>query len=178
MELYKRAYKLKTILRRGWLMRNACEKAGRYESDAEHCCSMALLAMEIMHKKQLKLDQAKVFKMIMVHELGEIEAGDITPLDEISDFEKYQKELECVSNIAFMSEMGEILRLWLEFEDNKTPEAQFVKKIDKLDAVMQSKVYSKMNGDNSLFEEFYDYSKDLIEEFDNFIYDDEPKELD
>jgi len=177
MELYKEIFKLKNLLRRGWLIRNACEKVGRYESDAEHCFSMAILAMEIMHKEQLNLDQAKVLKMILVHELGEIEAGDITPHDNVPAEVKYQKELNCITNIAFKSCMGEILHLWLEFEENITPEAQFVKKIDKLDAVMQSKVYSNINENDDIFNEFYNNSKDLFKGYEKYIYDDQPQGL-
>jgi len=50
--------------------------------------------------------------------------------------------------------MPEILDLWLEFEECKTPEAQFVKKLDKFDCVLQSKVYSEIYNRPELFEEF------------------------
>ena len=50
--------------------------------------------------------------------------------------------------------MPEILELWLEFEENKTPEAEFVKRLDKFDCVLQSKVYSDLYDKPELFEEF------------------------
>ena len=114
----------------------------------------------MMAKNDLKLDQLKVLKMIAYHELGEIDTGDITPVDNVDRSEKYKKELEGVKRIANEYEMPEILDLWLEFEENKTPEAQFVKKLDKFDCVLQSKVYSEIYDRPELFNEFKTNGKD------------------
>lgn len=86
--LYQEIYKLKTILRKGWVMRKACEKCGRYESDAEHTFSMAILAYEIMKRENLKLNEGKVLKLALIHELCEIDPGDHTPFDNITVAEK------------------------------------------------------------------------------------------
>lgn len=168
MKLYREIFKLKTILRKGWVVRNACDNVGRYESDAEHTFSMALLAIEIMNKEKLNLDQSKVIKMVLFHELGEIDVGDIIPFDNVPTEEKHNKELACVSRIANACKMPEILELWLEFEENKTPEAQFVRKIDKLDAVMQSKIYSETNENDDLYREFKTSSTPLIKGYEDF----------
>ena len=56
--------------------------------------------------------------------------------------------------------MPEILYLWLEFEECKTPEAQFVKKLDIFDCVLQSKVYSEIYDRPELFEEFKNNGKE------------------
>ena len=56
--------------------------------------------------------------------------------------------------------MPEILDFWLEYEENKTPEAQFVKKLDKFDCVLQSKVYSELYDRPELFEEFKENGKE------------------
>ena len=156
-KLFDEVFKMKNLLRRGWILR---EIPNRTESDAEHCYSMIMLALEIMSKNDLKLDQFKVIKMIAYHELGEIDAGDFTPVDKIDKQEKYNRELEGVKRIAEEYEMPEILELWKEFEENKTPEAQFVKKLDKFDCVLQSKVYSEMYDRPELFEEFKSNGKD------------------
>lgn len=152
-KLFDEIFKLKNVLRRGWTMR---EVPNRTESDAEHCFSMIMLALEIMAKnKELKsLDQLKVLKMIAYHELGEIDAGDITIVDNVPKEVKYKNELECVKRISEEYEMPEILELWLEFEENKTPEAEFVKRLDKFDCVLQSKVYSDLYNKPELYEEF------------------------
>ena len=150
-KLFDEIFKMKNLLRRGWTLRNI---PNRTESDAEHCFSMIVLALEIMAKNDLKLDQLKVVKMIAYHEIGEIDAGDFTPVDNISKKEKYEKEYACVKRISEQYEMPEILELWKEFEENTTPEAQFVKKLDKFDCVLQSKVYSEIYDKPELFEEF------------------------
>lgn len=150
-KLFDEIFKMKNLLRRGWTLRNI---PNRTESDAEHCFSMIVLALEIMAKNDLKLDQLKVVKMIAYHEIGEIDAGDFTPVDNITKKEKYEKEYACVKRIAEQYEMPEILELWKEFEENATPEAQFVKKLDKFDCVLQSKVYSEIYDKPELFEEF------------------------
>lgn len=150
-KLFDEVFKLKNLLRRGWIIR---EIPNRIESDAEHCYSMSMLALEIMAKNALKLDQLKVLKMIAYHELGEIDAGDSTIVDHIPKDVKYHNELNGVKRIAEQYEMPEILDLWLEFEECKTPEAQFVKKLDKFDCVLQSKVYAEIYDRPELFDEF------------------------
>lgn len=159
--LFDEIFKMKNLLRRGWIIR---EIPNRTESDAEHCYSMIMLALEIMAKNDLKLDQYKVIKMIAYHELGEIDTGDITPVDKVDRKEKYQRELKGVTRIATQYEMPEILELWKEFEENKTPEAQFVKKLDKFDCVLQSKIYSEMYDRPELFEEFKSNGKEFYED--------------
>lgn len=156
-KLFDEVFKLKNLLRRGWILR---EIPNRTESDAEHCYSMTMLALEIMSKNDLKLDQLKVLKMIAYHELGEIDAGDSTIVDNVPKEVKYQKEYAGVKRIAEEYEMPEILELWLEFEENKTAEAQFVKKLDKFDCVLQSKIYSEKYDKPELFEEFKSNSKE------------------
>ena len=70
IEFYKEIFKLKTLLRKGWVMRDVCDKgSGRVESDGEHIFSTALIAMIVMKKKNLKLDEAKVLKLALIHEL-------------------------------------------------------------------------------------------------------------
>ena len=151
MDFYKEICKLKHVLRKGYVIKNM---PGRIESDAEHCFSMQMLALEILSKNNLNLDQFKVLKMIAYHELGETEVGDITIHDNVSKEEKYKMELEVITKISKQAKMPEIKELWLEFEENKTPEAQFVKLIDRYDAVLYSKVYKDEQGISAAFDEF------------------------
>jgi len=168
-KLYKELYKLKNIERRGWLLRNMKDSSGRVESDAEHTFSMSLLAIEIMEKEKLNLNKEKVLKMVLYHELGEIGAGDITPVDDINREEKYNLEKDYIEKISINCNMPEIYELWKEFEENKTPEAIFVKKIDKLDTIIQCKIYSEINNKPEVYEEFYSRWKPLISEFLKYI---------
>lgn len=164
-KLFDEVFKMKNLLRRGWTLRDI---PNRTESDAEHCYSMIMLALEIMSKNDLKLDELKVLKMIAYHEIGEIDAGDFTPIDNITKKEKYEREYIGVKRISEEYEMPEILELWKEFEENKTPEAQFVKRIDKFDCVLQSKIYSEMYNKPELFEEFKENGKEYYEHMKKF----------
>lgn len=169
-EFYEEIFKLKTLLRKGWLDRKVCDNVTkRVESDAEHTFSMALLALYIIKHKQLKLDESKVLKMILYHELCEIDTGDITPFDNVSKEQKYLEELKAVERISKNYNMPEILEIWKEFEEEKTQEAKFVKQMDKLDAVMQSKIYSNETNNNYLFNEFYNFSKEKIKEYSDLL---------
>ncbi len=169
MTFYDEIAKLKNILRKGWLERDVGGKCGRVESDAEHTFSMLMLALEIINKKKLNLNQEKVLKMIAYHELCEIDYGDHTPAEKISHEEKYKNELKCVTRLARQYKMPEILKIWKEFEENKTPEARFVKKIDKLDAIMQSKVYAEKGNMPGLFNEFRGNKQEIFDEFEDDI---------
>ena len=120
MTFYEEIAKLKTTLRKGWLMRNVGEHT-RVENDGEHTFSMMMLALEFMSKEKTELDQQKVLKMIAYHELCEIDAGDTTPFDNVTKEEKYKRELKCIERLASEYNMPEIKELWLEFEENTTP---------------------------------------------------------
>lgn len=166
-KLYEEIYKLKNILRKGWVIRGACDKqTNRVESDAEHTFSMAILALEILHKENLKLDELKVIKMCLYHEICEVDNGDVTPYDNITKQQKYAQEYNCIKRIADECDMPEILEIWCEFENGETKEAKFVKIIDKLDAVMQSKIYSDKG---LLFDEFYKNAEQIIKDYKKYI---------
>lgn len=159
---YEEIFALKNVIRRGWILRNV---EGRLESDAEHTMSMVFLAIFLMQKNDLKLDELKVIKMAAFHELCEIDAGDVTPVDHVDKKTKYENELRAIERISSEYDMPEIKELWLEFEENKTPEAQFVKKLDKFDAVMQAKIYSEKGlAKPEVYEEFYQNSKKIADE--------------
>ena len=165
MNFYNEICKLKQVLRRGWIIKNV---PGRIESDAEHCFSMQMLALEIMAKNDLKLDQLKVLKMIAYHELGEIEVGDITIHDGVSIEDKYKMELAAIEKLSKQAKMPEIKELWLEYEENKTPEAQFVKLIDAYDAVLYSKIYKDNLDLPKTFEEFSVFYKEKYKKGEKF----------
>lgn len=169
-KFYKEIATLKNLERKGWKIRNIKSPYNsRFESDAEHTFSMCLLALEIITKEKLNLNTEKVLKMCLYHELGEIDVGDITPFDNVTKQEKYNRELACINRVASVGEMNEIVDIWKEYEENKTCEAKFVKIIDKLDAVNQAKVYAEQNNNPQIFEEFYNNYLTLIEEFKKYI---------
>lgn len=166
-KFYREICKLKDVLRRGWILRGLGDK--RTESDAEHVYSMCMLAMEIIKKRNLELDEAKVYKLILCHELGEIDVGDITPVDGVDKQTKLDKELDCVKRIAEEDNMPEIYEYVLEYNERKTKEAQFVKMIDKLDCVIQAKIYSEKYNRPEIYQEFYGNAYETIKDYIDFI---------
>lgn len=166
MTFYQEIAKMKEILRKGWVLRNVGQgKEFRIESVAEHTFSMALLAIQILEKKNLKLDEAKVMKMIAVHDICEIDYGDHALAEKIPVSVKFENEINCVSRIAKEYRLSNILSLWKEFEEGKTEEAKFVKKIDKLDAILQSNVYAEKCQRKELFDEFKENQIEIYNEF-------------
>lgn len=169
-DFYNEIFKLKNIERKGWLIRNVKNtQNNRVESDAEHTCSMCLLALNIISKENLNLNIEKVLKMCLYHELGEIYVGDITPYDNVSVNEKYKMENEAVEKLSTLAQMPEMLSLWREFEENKTEEAKFVKMIDKLDSVKQAKIYSLQNNYPELLTEMLERFLPIIGEYKKYI---------
>lgn len=109
------------------------EKGDRPESSAEHSWHMAMLAMMIDPYYEYKLDMEKVFKLIVIHDLVEIYAGDIYFYDEKARINKKKNE----DNAAMLLYKGwvgskEFIDLWLEYEDENTQEKIFVHALDKL----------------------------------------------
>jgi len=127
----------------------------RLESDAEHIYSMQMLANYIMEKEDLNLDRAKVYEMILCHELGELDAGDVTPVDDVNREERYKSELTGVKRLSTQYNMPRYLMLWEEFEKRETAEAKFVYAMDKLDVVLMAKEYAKVTKNDALFEELF-----------------------
>jgi len=79
--------------------------------------------------------------------------------------EIFENESKCVKRLAEQYDMPEIFDLWKEYEENQSPEARFVKKLDKLDAILQSKVYAEMGNMPEMFEEFKNRKIEIFNEF-------------
>ena len=151
LEVLYQISKLKNLYRQGWLKRAVAENLG--ESVADHSFNTAMTAWILAKHLKLTLNIEKILKMSLVHEIGEIYAGDITPVDGISLKEKYDLELASVEKVfSDYSEGEEFILLWKEFEEAKTPEAKFLKQIDKFEMGLQAAIYKKHNIGN--MEEF------------------------
>jgi len=137
LEFIKRAEKLKTELRHSWTSDD-----NRQESVAEHIWSSCLLAMVLFDEISIEIDQLHVLKMIIIHDLAEAVVGDI-PAFEISkrQDEKFKNEKKAIRKITSSLEnkklVNEIIVLWEEFEEGKTPEAMLAKACDKFDVLLQ-----------------------------------------
>lgn len=131
---------LKNLYRRGWLQ--AGIPAERCESVAEHSFGVAVLCALLIPEASQQLDGEKVLRMALLHDIGEVYAGDITPQDGLADQAKSMAERESVSRILSRLPAGqEYILIWEEFEAGESPEARFVRQIDRLEMGLQARVY-------------------------------------
>lgn len=134
---------LKQLYRQGWLRRGV--PAERCESVADHSFAMILLTLWLAPTvKNPPLDVDKAVNIAILHEIGEVYAGDIIPADEISPEEKHRLEEESVRTVfARLPQGAEYHALWEEYEAGATPEARFVRQVDRLEMAMQASVYHR-----------------------------------
>ncbi|MDI6697027.1 MAG: HD domain-containing protein [Anaerolineales bacterium] len=142
---------LKQLYRQGWLRRGVPRQ--RCESVAEHTFGAAMLALWLAQTYRQDLDLCKVVQLALVHDFGEVYAGDIIPADGISEQEKSQHEAESVRQVFSKLMGGQTwIELWQEFEEGMTNEARFVRQIDRLEMGLQAVVYARQgSGDMSEF---------------------------
>ncbi|KAH7293338.1 hypothetical protein KP509_28G021400 [Ceratopteris richardii] len=106
---------------------------------------MAIIAPDIPG-----LDRDKCVKMAVVHDIAEAIVGDITPSDGVPKDEKSRREREAIDEMCHLLGGGhaaqEVRSLWLEYENNSTPEANLVKDFDKVEMILQALEYETMHG--------------------------------
>ncbi len=142
MRFYLLATKLKYKIRSGWDKTHWNVTSKRLESVAEHSFGTCILAIALDSEFEYDIDLNKVIKMLVLHELGEVIIGDITPFDGISPKEKLKIEHEAIAKVVGnLVKKQEIIDLLLEFDERKTKEAIFAHHCDKLEANLQAKVY-------------------------------------
>lgn len=133
---------LKNLFRQGWLQSGI--DRSKCESVADHSFMTAILAWMIAEQSEQKLDLEKVLKMSLLHEVGEIYGGDITPNDQLGINEKFLIELDSMKKVLTKFPNSEVwCELWQEFERGKSSEAKFVKQIDKLEMALQAYIYEQ-----------------------------------
>ncbi len=143
LDFYYLTISLKDLVRSGWKQWNVQRK--RLESVAEHIYSTCMLAIAI-HSEFLAypINLEKVILMLTVHELEEILISDITPFDNVSPEKKLQLGHEAIQKVLAPLKLGyRYGALILEFDERKTPEAQFAYMCDKLDADLMSLYYDQ-----------------------------------
>ncbi|KAJ7173482.1 HD domain-containing protein [Mycena filopes] len=165
--------KLKTQKRTGWVDNNIPNP----ESISDHMYRMAMLAM---CSSDQNLDISKCVMMCLVHDLAEAHVGDIAPREGISSAEKQRREEVVMHNIVHgmlhnSPAAQQIEALWKEYEERQTPEARFVKDLDRFEMASQAFEYERDHGaslqpffDSSLpnlrHPEVQEWGKDLSEE--------------
>lgn len=122
---------LKSVLRRTRVK----SAEGRLENSAEHSWHVALMAILMEEHANEPVDIARVVKMLLIHDVVEIDAGDTFVYDVAATAEQEQKELDAAQRLFGMlpAEQGQsLLQLWLEFESAQTADAKFAKALDRI----------------------------------------------
>ena len=141
IEYYVLCNKLKNVIRKGWKDWNVSKE--RLESVAEHVYGVQMLALAMYSEYKYDIDIKKVIVMLSIHELEEILIGDLTLFD-ISKEEKLRLGHEAVDKVlSSLSIKDKLKDIILEFDERKTEEAKFAFFCDKLEADLQSKLYSE-----------------------------------
>lgn len=154
MRFYLLTATLKDKIRSGWDDEHWNISKERRESVAEHVYGVCNLAIALASEFKFEIDLLKVLKMLIIHELGEVVIGDITPFDNVSSEEKKSREQDAVVKVAsHLFKRDEIIQLWIEFENKWSNDALFAYHCDKLEADLQAKVYQDMGCQNPLDEQ-------------------------
>lgn len=141
IEFYTLCNSLKDTIRTGWKDWNVQRE--RLESVAEHVYGTQMLAIVMASEYHYNLDIRKVVMMLAIHELEEIYIGDLTQF-QISKEEKIKLGHAAIEKLlSNLTNKGFIKSLILEFDEGKTPEAQFAFFCDKLECDIQSKLYDE-----------------------------------
>ncbi|UTZ27700.1 HD domain-containing protein [Vibrio campbellii] len=122
---------LKSVLRR-----NRVKSADRrLENSGEHSWHVALMAVLMQEHANAPIDIARVMKMLLIHDVVEIDAGDTFVYDVAASKEQEEKELKAAERLFGMlpSDQGdELLALWKEFEAAQSDDAKYAKALDRL----------------------------------------------
>jgi 5'-deoxynucleotidase YfbR-like HD superfamily hydrolase len=106
----------------------------RYENSAEHSWQLAMLALSLAPYAEPSIDVNRVTRMLLVHDIGEIDTGDTMVFTEGGWEERKAAELVAVTRIFGILPANQgtsLLDLWREFERGETPEARFAHAVDR-----------------------------------------------
>ena len=105
----------------------------RVENSAEHSWHLAMACWSISRSLRIELSEEKLLKLALVHDLGEIDAGD-TFLYSNERSNAHKAERECVKRLANHdgNAISDLSELWEEQENGKSIEARLLKTVDRL----------------------------------------------
>ncbi|WP_432460508.1 HD domain-containing protein [Agarivorans sp. QJM3NY_25] len=112
----------------------------RYENSAEHSWHVCLAALMLKDSANQPVNIDRVIKMLLIHDLGEVDAGDtIIYASETPELKK--KEQAGLARIFALLPEGQAeqyLSLWLEFEAGETADSKFAKAIDRVPPLLHN----------------------------------------
>lgn len=128
--------KLKYIQRKTKLF-----NSDRNENDAEHSWHLAVMAIVLLQHSNASVDLLKVLKMVLIHDIVEIDAGDTFMYDTAKNHSNTDEERLAANRIFGMlpkEQAEELIAIWEEFEAGETNEAKFARAMDRLEPLLQN----------------------------------------
>jgi len=128
--------KLKYIQRKTKLF-----NSDRHENDAEHSWHLAMMTIVLAEHSDKPIDVLKVVKMVLIHDIVEIDAGDTFIYDTVKNHTNTDEELLAAQRIFGLlpkEQAKEFIAIWQEFEDGITDEAKFAKTMDRFEPLLQN----------------------------------------
>lgn len=140
-------WKLKWVTRYHWKFWDDYG-ISRKESVSDHTWRMALMLCYFQNKIELSYNFEKAMKMVLIHDVPEIVAGDVPLMHSLRwnkefENEKTLKEIDAMNWICNTQISQEFLELFKEHEEQITNEAIIVKYLDRIEWIMQVYEYRK-----------------------------------
>ncbi len=114
----------------------------RHENDAEHSWHLAMMALLLCeHATEMSIDMFRVVKMVLIHDLVEIDHGDTLCYDEDAIRVARERERQTAERLFSLlpdDQSDEFRTLWEEFEQKATPEACFAASLDRLQPLLHN----------------------------------------
>ncbi len=128
--------KLKYIQRKTRLF-----NSDRHENDAEHSWHLCMMALVLSPHSNTNVDMLKVVKMLLIHDIVEIDAGDTFLFDTKKNHSNTEEELLAAKRIFGIlpkDQAEELIAIWEEFEAGETDEAKYAKAMDRFEPMLQN----------------------------------------
>lgn len=126
--------KMKNLYRQTYVLHE-----NRKENDAEHSWHLAVLAFLLSEYSNAKINVAHVMKMVLLHDIVEIDAGDTYCYDKegyISKAEREEKAAQRIFGLLPDDQKKEFYTLWREFEDSETTDSRFAAMLDRIQPLL------------------------------------------
>lgn len=134
---------------KGIVRANSVLSGTRLENSAEHCWHVAIAAMVLVQWSNEPVDIDRVIRMLLIHDIIEIEAGDINVFDgEVSSAVKLERERLAAQRI-FQGTLEKYRIIWEEFETGSSADAKFARSIDMFMPMFLDAVNGRINLDSS-----------------------------
>ena len=122
--------KVKDVWRKSYILGGV-----RKENDAEHSWHLALMAMLLQEHTDSGIDILNVIKMVVIHDIVEIDAGDTYAYDKEMTVSKAKREYAAANRLFGLLPVDQeklFTKIWNEYNEGMTAEAKFAKALDRL----------------------------------------------